>query len=108
MPRKAMIKLKPRRYKKGDIISVLTVIIHPMETGMRKDKKTGKVIPAHYITDVEVYYGDDRITYMKTTSGLSANPFIEFKLKVDKTAPLKVVWKDNKGDITEKVVQIKV
>jgi len=81
MPRRAMVKIKPRRYKKGDIVTVATVIMHPMETGMRKDKKTGKVIPAHYITDVEVYYGDERVTYMKTTSGLSANPFIAFKLR---------------------------
>ncbi|NPA52837.1 MAG: thiosulfate oxidation carrier complex protein SoxZ [Aquificae bacterium] len=107
MPRKALVKIKPRRYKKGDIVTVATVIMHPMETGMRKDKKTGKVIPAHYITDVEVYYAGEKVTYMKTTSGLSANPFIAFNIKVDKEAPLKIVWKDNTGDVTEKVVKIK-
>jgi sulfur-oxidizing protein SoxZ len=107
MARTALIKVKPRRYKKGDIVTIQSIIMHPMHTGLVKDKKTGKIIPAHYITDIEVYYGDEKVTWMKVFPSVSANPFIAFKLKVTKAAPLKIIWKDNKGEITEKVVRIK-
>ncbi len=107
MARTALIKVKPRRYKKGDIIRVDSVIMHPMYNGLIKDKKTGKPIPPHYITDVEVYYGDQLVTKIDVNASVSANPYFSFNLKVDKEAPLKMVWKDNKGEVTEKVIKIK-
>jgi len=44
--RKSMIKFKPKKFKVGDTIKVDFIVIHPMETGVRKDKKTGKIKPA--------------------------------------------------------------
>ena len=107
MARTALIKLRPRRYKKGDIIRVDSVIMHPMHTGLVKDKKTGKIIPPHYINKVEVYYGGELITFIDVNASVSANPFFSFYLVADKKAPLKIVWKDNKGEVTEKTIQIK-
>ncbi|NOY65137.1 MAG: thiosulfate oxidation carrier complex protein SoxZ [Nitrospirae bacterium] len=102
------IKIRtPRRYKKGDVIPIKALITHPMETGFRKDKKTGKRIPAYYISDVNVFYGGELITQMQWTIAVSANPFMTFYLKADKDAPLKIVWKDIKGKVFEKTVQIK-
>jgi sulfur-oxidizing protein SoxZ len=108
MPRTAMVKIDPKDYKKDDLIKVNTVIMHPMDTGLVKDKESGKYIAAYYITDVEVFYGDEKITTMKLSGSVSANPFISFYVKATKTAPLKIVWKDNKGDVTEKVIDINV
>ncbi|MEE8393583.1 MAG: thiosulfate oxidation carrier complex protein SoxZ [Rhodospirillales bacterium] len=34
----------PKAAKKGDIIQIKTIAPHKMETGRRKDKKTGEVI----------------------------------------------------------------
>ncbi|RMA96136.1 thiosulfate oxidation carrier complex protein SoxZ [Hydrogenothermus marinus] len=107
MPRVAMIRVSPRRYKKGDIVKVKSIIMHPMHTGLTKDKKTGKIIPADYINKVEVYYGDEKITTFDLKGSVSANPFLEFYIKADKKAPLKMVWKDITGDVTEKTIQIK-
>ncbi len=39
MAKKPRIKV-PKTAKKGDIIQVKTLILHKMETGQRKDKKT--------------------------------------------------------------------
>lgn len=108
MARQAMVKINPREYKKDDLIRVDSVIMHPMDTGLMKDKESGKYIAAHHITDVEVFYGDEKITTMKLSGSVSANPFISFYVKATKTAPLKIVWKDNKGEITEKVIDINV
>jgi len=40
------------KLKKG-ATTVKALMSHPMETGNRKNKKTGKKIPAHYIQEVK-------------------------------------------------------
>jgi Sulphur oxidation protein SoxZ. len=37
--RKSLIKIKPKKFKDGDIVKVSFMVMHPMETGARKDKK---------------------------------------------------------------------
>jgi len=39
---KARVKV-PKSIKKGEVFQVKTLISHKMETGQRKDKKTGKI-----------------------------------------------------------------
>jgi len=36
--------------------TVKALIKHPMETGRRKDKETGEVVPAHYIQKLTCSY----------------------------------------------------
>ena len=101
------IKIRiPRSITKGQIFPVKALITHPMNTGLRKDKETGERIPAYYINDVSVYYGDTLITHFDWSFAVSANPFVSFYVKADKAAPLKIIWKDNKGGVYEKTVQI--
>ena len=107
MASKAMIKIKPKKYSVGDIVKVDFIVIHPMETGLRKDKKTGKVIPAHYIDDIKFYYGDDLVTKMVVWESVSTNPYFSINLKVTKEDTLKVVYKDNTGEVSEKSTKIK-
>ena len=95
----------PNTIKKGDVVPVQVLVTHPMETGMRKTKD-GKVIPEYYIKDVDIFYGNDRITHCDWTIAVSANPFITFYLKADKEAPIKIVYKDIKGGVYEQTVQI--
>ncbi len=101
---KIRIKL-PQTIKKDEVVSVKALVMHPMETGLRKDK-AGKPIPAHFINDVKVYYGNDLISSMEWTTAVSADPFITFYVKADKAAPLKIVYKDNKGGTYEDTVQV--
>ena len=44
--------IKIRAKLKGDTTQVKCLMTHPMETGLRKDSKTGKMIPAHFISEV--------------------------------------------------------
>lgn len=96
----------PRIISKGEIIRVQALIKHPMETGLREDKKTKEVIPAHYIHDISIYYGETMITHCDWTIAISADPLITFYLKADRSAPLKIIWKDNKGGVYQETVQI--
>jgi sulfur-oxidizing protein SoxZ len=104
---KAMIKIKPKKYAVGDSVKVDFIVIHPMETGLRKDKKTGQVIPAKYIDEIKFFYGDDLLTKMVVWESVSTNPYFSINLKVTKAAELKVVYKDNTGELHEKSTKVK-
>ncbi len=100
------IKIRvPGTIRKGEVIPVMALVSHPMDTGLIKNK-AGQIIPAYYINDVDIFYGNERVTHCDWSYGISANPFISFYLKADKTAPLKIVYKDNKGGVYQQSVQI--
>ncbi|RMH88395.1 MAG: thiosulfate oxidation carrier complex protein SoxZ [Calditrichaeota bacterium] len=102
---KSKIKL-PRSIHPNDLVEVKCIIIHPMETGRRKNRRTGERIPAHYIEDVEVYYGEDKIAHFEIGAGVSQNPLFSFYLKATKQAPLKMIFRDNQGGTYQSTASI--
>ncbi len=105
--RKSLIKIKPKKYSVGDVVKVDFMVMHPMETGLRKDKKTGNYIPAEYINEVKFFFNDTLITKMMIWESLSTNPLFTINFKVPGKGELKVVYKDNKGEVNEKSKKIK-
>ncbi len=83
----------------GDVADVKVLMNHPMETGFRKDAKTGQLIPAHYITDVTATANGTQVLDAGLSGGISKNPYLGFKVKGPKKGDKIVVsWVDNKGD----------
>jgi sulfur-oxidizing protein SoxZ len=83
----------------GDVADVKVLMNHPMETGLRKDSKTGQLIPAHYITDVTATVNGTKVLDAGFSGGISKNPYLGFKVKGPKAGDKVVVsWADNKGD----------
>ena len=83
---------------------ILVLVSHPMETGMRKDKASGKVIPAHFIQELSVELNGKPLASAVLGIGVSENPLLGFRTKTAKNGDkLKISWKDNKGEtsITE-------
>lgn len=95
----------PDRIAKGDLITVNSIISHPMDTGFFRTKE-GEPIPAYFINEVVVTYGDREVARFEWTSGISRDPVISFKLKADREAPLTMTWKDNQGGVFSQSVQI--
>ncbi|HEC25513.1 MAG TPA: thiosulfate oxidation carrier complex protein SoxZ [bacterium] len=99
----------PGSVEKGKIFKVMSLTHHPMDTGLRKNKKTGKIIPKWIINKVDVYYDKRLITRCNYGIAISANPFLVFDVKAgNKTAPLDFVMYDTKGNIYKKSVSINV
>lgn len=88
----------PDRIARGETIIVNAIISHPMDTGFFRTAE-GAPIPAYFITDVVVTYGDQEVARFKWTSGISRDPVISFTLRADREAPLTMVWSDNKGGV---------
>lgn len=91
------IKIKAKAAD-GDT-SVKALMTHPMETGLRKDKKTGELVPAHFITEVTCKWKDQVVLTALWSGGVSQNPYLAFKFKGgEKGDPVELTWLDNKGE----------
>ncbi|MBF0143965.1 MAG: thiosulfate oxidation carrier complex protein SoxZ [Magnetococcales bacterium] len=93
---------------KGSVVLIKTLIDHPMESGLRKDKESGETIPAHHVTDVVVNYAGKEVMKAVWTGAVSKNPFFAFSLKATTSGPVKVTWKDNKGVEFSGTAEVKV
>ena len=85
---KPRVKL-PKSAKKGQVVQIKTLIPHKMETGQRKNKKTGKKIPRHIINKVEATFNGKPV--------VTANPYFAFHARINESGTFKFVWTDDKG-----------
>jgi sulfur-oxidizing protein SoxZ len=90
--------LLPPSITHGDVIYVRAIIEHPMDTGFFRTAE-GQPIPAYFINDVTVTYGDEVVAHFEWTSGVSRDPSVTFPLKATHEAPVAITWKDNKGGV---------
>ncbi len=94
-----MASIKIRAKLSGDVTTVKALIKHPMDTGLVKDKKTGKVIPAHFIQEVTCEHGGNKVMTALWGAAVSKNPYLSFKFAGAKAGdPIKLSWVDNKGE----------
>ena len=99
---KSSIKIRAK-VKKGEA-KVKCLISHPMETGLRKDKKSGKLIPAHFIQEVVCEHDGKTVINAQWSGTISKNPFLSFVFTGAKAGDMiKISWVDNTGksDSTE-------
>lgn len=87
----------PESAKAGEIVQIKTLISHKMETGLRKNKKTGKVIPRNIINSFVATFNGEQVFAVSPHGAISANPYFAFKFKVDKAGDLEMTWKDDAG-----------
>jgi sulfur-oxidizing protein SoxZ len=83
----------------GDVADVRVLVNHPMETGQRKDSKTGELVPAHFIQSLTATVGGKTVVDAQMGGSVSRNPVFGFKVKGAKAGDKVVIsWKDNKGE----------
>lgn len=86
----------PASAKKGEVIEIKTLISHKMETGQRKDK-AGKPIPRQIINKFTATFNGDQIFAMDIDPAISANPYIKFSMRADKSGEFEFIWVDDDG-----------
>ena len=92
-------KIKVKAKLTGDVADVQSLMMHPMETGTRKDPETGAVVPVHHITQLTFEHNGETAVLANLSTAVSKNPYFRFKLSG--AAPgdtLKVSWVDNRGE----------
>lgn len=91
--------MKIRATMRDDYADIRVLMSHPMETGLRKDSKTGEPVPAHYIQNITVDVGGKRVIDAQTGTSVSRNPVFAFRVKGAKSGDkVTISWEDNKGE----------
>ncbi|NTV10413.1 MAG: thiosulfate oxidation carrier complex protein SoxZ, partial [Zoogloea sp.] len=80
----------------GEIKVLMT---HPSENGLRKDAKSGQLVPAHFVKNVIVAVNGKTVLDGQWGGGVSKDPYLGFKVKGLKAGDkVTVSAEDNKGD----------
>lgn len=99
--------IKVRAKLAGDVTTVKALVSHPMETGLVKDKKTGELVPAHFIQEVTCEHNGNNVLTALWGVAISKNPYLSFRFKGAKVGDkLTLRWVDNTGksDTEETVI----
>ncbi|HHZ88745.1 MAG TPA: thiosulfate oxidation carrier complex protein SoxZ [Chromatiales bacterium] len=103
-----MASIKIRAKNKSGVTTVKCLMTHPMETGSRKNKKTGKLIPAHFIQEVTADLNGTTVLTAHWGGGVSKNPYMSFKLNGAASGDsLKINWVDNQGNSESAEAKVK-
>jgi sulfur-oxidizing protein SoxZ len=73
--------MKMRVTMEGNVADVKVLIQHEMETGLRKDAKTEKLIPANFINQVVATLNGKTVLDAQWGVGVAKNPFLGFRIK---------------------------
>ncbi|MDH5423705.1 MAG: thiosulfate oxidation carrier complex protein SoxZ [Gammaproteobacteria bacterium] len=88
------IKVKARN--KNGVTTIRALMSHPMSVE-KKDKKSGKVTPAHFIQTVTCEHNGKVVLTAEWGAAVSANPYLSFKFKgANAGDSIKLSWVDNK------------
>jgi sulfur-oxidizing protein SoxZ len=82
-----------------DIADVRVLIGHPMETGLRKDPKTGELVPMHFIETVSATLNGKVVLEAQWSRAIARNPYLQFRVRgVKVNDEIGIAWIDNRGE----------
>ena len=91
--------IKVRVKREGDWAEVKSLLIHPMETGLRKDPLTGSAIPRHHITRVTYANNGRPVLVAHCSTAVAKNPYFNFSFAGAQAGDrFRVEWVDNLGN----------
>ncbi|AXS40482.1 thiosulfate oxidation carrier complex protein SoxZ [Breoghania sp. L-A4] len=97
----------PKKASKDEIIAIKTLISHKMESGQRKDKE-GNLIPRQIINKFTCEFNDKMVFGCDLEPAVSANPYLEFNVRVPESGTFKFTWVDDDGSVYETESKITV
>lgn len=97
----------PKKAAAGEVITIKTLISHPMESGQRKDKE-GNLVPRQIINKFTCEFNGQMVFSCDMDPAVSANPYMEFSAKVNETGTFKFTWVDDDGSVYESENKITV
>ena len=98
----------PKKADKGEVVEIKTLISHPMESGQRKDRKTGELIPRKIINKFVCTYNGNEVFSADLEPAISANPYMSFFVKVEDSGEFEFTWTDDDGSTYSKKSELTV
>ncbi len=91
--------VKVRAKTKGDVTIVKPLMTHPMETGNRKDRKTGQKLPEHYLTEVTRQHNGKTVLTAHWGPSVSKNRYLSYEFTRGKAGDTVTINRvDNKDE----------
>ena len=97
----------PRQARKGEVIEIKTLILHPMETGYRRDVQ-GKLILRHIIHTFTCTYNGTQVFRADWHPAVAANPYLTFYTVATESGRLRFEWLDDDGTVYTTEAEITV
>lgn len=97
----------PRDAKAGDVVSVRTLISHPMESGLRRGSD-GNLIPRQIINRFTCAFNGETVVDVTMHAGISTNPYFQFDAKVNESGTFAFTWYDDNGSVYTDSAEIAV
>ena len=97
----------PSTARRGEVIEIKTLIMHPMETGFRVDSMA-KPFPKHIIHTFTCTYNGVEVYRVELNTGIAANPYLSFSTVATESGILRFTWYDDDGSVYSKTAEIKV
>lgn len=88
----------PERLRLGEAGEVLTLVQHPMETGLREDA-AGKLVPQRIIRGFTAEVGGERVFEATLYRAIAANPYLRFFVAPKAGGELVLRWTEDTGRI---------
>jgi sulfur-oxidizing protein SoxZ len=90
--------IKVRVARDGEWAAVKSLILHPMETGLRKDPETGATVPRHHITRIAYTHNGRTVMVAHCSTAVAKNPWLTFSFRGAQAGDrFAVEWIDNLG-----------
>ena len=83
----------------GDPIQAQLLVSHPNHTGMQMDQVSRHYVPAYFVNNIEVRYGDEPVLTVESDISLSEDPSIHFQFTPDAPGELSVKVTDSKENV---------
>ena len=97
----------PKTAKRGSIVEIKALILHPMETGFRPGPN-GRIIPRNIIERFTATWNGAEIFDMEMSPAIAANPFVSFFAVASESGTVGLRWTGDEGFVVEEQVSIAV
>lgn len=88
----------PARARVGDVVTIRTLISHPMESGLRADGSGGRV-PRRIIRRLDVTFDGEPVLAVDLEPGIAANPYFEFDVLAARSGVFHFTWTEDGGAV---------
>jgi sulfur-oxidizing protein SoxZ len=97
----------PSTASAGEVVTLKTLISHPMESGQRKDS-AGNTIPRSIINRFVCDFNGVNVIDVTMEPAISTNPYFEFEAIVPESGEFKFTWYDDDGSVYEESGEVTV
>lgn len=81
----------PSQVAPGQVVSVRTMLAHPMETGLRPDGQ-GRIVPREIVQQFSATFNGQSVLQAQLHPAIAANPFVAFEFVAPGSGVLELRW----------------